>query len=245
MARLLNGSSQYLSGNDPLTALPMTMACWFQTDNIAATPQELLWIGDAGASNRYWRMYLVVSTTLRLAAGSRTGVTGERQALGGTAITSNGCWHHGAARFIINGTFINDDNDDISVFLDGVRDGTNASTGTPTNINALYAGRLGSSAANFLDGRIAEIGVWNKALDNNEIAALAAGMQPNRVRPSALVAYIPLLVNDRDQRGVYDLTAADTPTFADHAPVFGLSGAIGDVPVAAPAVLTRNQVVWI
>ena len=41
-------------------------------------------------------------------------------------------------------------------------------------------------------GTIAEVGIWNDILNSSEIAALEAGVSPNRIRRSALAGYFPL-----------------------------------------------------
>ena len=48
---------------------------------------------------------------------------------------------------------------------------------------------------------------------------LAAGYPPTKIRPWALVHYWPLMRTDQDLVGGYDLTAFNTPTWADHPPV--------------------------
>ena len=43
-----------------------------------------------------------------------------------------------------------------------------------------------------MSGRIAEAAIWNVALADAEIAALARGIKPNHIRPGNLVLYCPL-----------------------------------------------------
>ena len=53
--------------------------------------------------------------------------------------------------------------------------------------------RVAASAAGlFWPGRIAEFAVWNVTLGDDEIASLAAGAKPIRVRPGSLQVYVPL-----------------------------------------------------
>ena len=78
---------------------------------------------------------------------------------------------------------------------------------------------------------------WDAALTDDEVAALAAGHSPLLIRPASLVAYWPLGGlsgdHDRDIVGGYDLTAYNSPTWADHPPVIYPSG--GRVVVAPSA----------
>lgn len=51
------------------------------------------------------------------------------------------------------------------------------------------------------DGRVAEVGIWSVALDDAEIAVLAAGYAPPCVRPQSLVFYAPLIRELNNYRG--------------------------------------------
>ena len=44
-----------------------------------------------------------------------------------------------------------------------------------------------------LNGQLAEVGVWNVALSDDEVYRLSRGVKPNRVRGHSLVEYWPLL----------------------------------------------------
>ena len=83
------------------------------------------------------------------------------------------------------------------------RNGVNTNGGSFANAPAgtSFEFRVGrrwdseGTAAAHLDGRMAHIGIWNVVLSAAEVAALAAGVSPLRIRPSALVAYWPLWGN--------------------------------------------------
>lgn len=49
-----------------------------------------------------------------------------------------------------------------------------------------------SSTKGYFDGDIAEAAIWNVALSDAEIAMLAKGLSPLRVRPASLVSYVPM-----------------------------------------------------
>jgi hypothetical protein len=77
-----------------------------------------------------------------------------------------------------------------------------------------------------MNGRIAEAGIWNVALSDREVAALASGVHPARMRPDALVAYWPLWGDDSPELDWhpsggtrYPMTLTGTPTKANHAPI--------------------------
>ena len=69
-----------------------------------------------------------------------------------------------------------------------------------------------------MNGDLAHIAIWNVALTDAEIASLyngGIGLDPRYVRSANLVAYWPLIRNDLDYIGGYNLTAYNSPTFVD------------------------------
>jgi hypothetical protein len=78
---------------------------------------------------------------------------------------------------------------------------------------------ISAALANYMNGRVAEVGVWNVALTASEIESLASGISPLMVRPDALVFYAPMLTttgNQRDWVGGLSLAPTNTPTDIDH-----------------------------
>ena len=70
---------------------------------------------------------------------------------------------------------------------------------------------------------MAEAAVWDVALNDDEVAALAHGYSPRLIRPDHLAAYWPLGglpgQNDKDLLGSHELTAYNTPSWTDHPPL--------------------------
>ena len=81
--------------------------------------------------------------------------------------------------------------------------------------------------ADLFTGNLAEIAMWSVTLTDAEIAALATGVRPNRVRPAAVVGYWPLWGVSSPEPDVsgngYTLTLVGSPPQANHAPVALLS----------------------
>lgn len=121
------------------------------------------------------------------------------------------------------------------------KDGSSRSTGTQSGalsytLNDGTTIGAHDSSANFdLDGRIAEVGVWDRGLSDDEVAALAGGFSP-LCFPDGLLACLPLV------RGVYDAlgnTVTDSGTAAaDHPPgiIYPSNPIISFTPSAAPGV---------
>ena len=213
-----DGSSQYLlSGVQSIivdnTDLPITMACWFKSDDAAAY-QVLLAIVDY-SSNEY---------LLLAAAGSVVGdpirVTAYDGVTTASAVSSTGysagTWHHACGIFSAANSR--------AAFIDGGSKGTNA-----TNVAGVgpldrfvigarvYAG--GGTKDLFMSGAIAEAAIWKAALSDAEVAILAHGFSPLMMRPESLVTYWALIRDaDIDRVGGYHLTANGGPTVSAHMP---------------------------
>ena len=68
----------------------------------------------------------------------------------------------------------------------------------------------------FANGDIAEVGVWNAALNADEIAGLAKGFPCRLARPSSLQFYSRLIRNAMDIREGIALTNNNGATVSDH-----------------------------
>jgi hypothetical protein len=175
------GTDDYLStvdGTARVTTTPLTLACWFNSDSQTAD-QVLLAASEAGAGNRDgFYMFAggaqagdpVLATTrnadLSSSASSTTGYTA-------------GTWHHACAVFA-SAT-------DRRAFIDGGSKGTNATSRTPAPTR--YLAGISNELTFDINGRLAELGIWNVALTDEEVAALGRGYSPLLVRPASLVEY--------------------------------------------------------
>lgn len=102
-----------------------------------------------------------------------------------------------------------------SIYLNGSLDST--IIGNSTALSYIVNLTLGQSGS---VGDLADISAWNVALTGAEIASLAKGFSPRRIRPQSLVFYAPLLRNLQDLRQGLALTAVNSPTVANHPRVY-------------------------
>jgi hypothetical protein len=189
MSRLFDdASSQFLSASAPVTAMPLSMACWFYSDSIALT-QTLMNIGDSTAASNRQRFKMA-------AAGAVAGdpirgfiCTGAAQtSFDTTAGYTANAWHHACTVFTSNVSR--------AVYLNGANKTSNTADRTPGTPDVVSIGRTSSSASDdYTSGRIADAAVWNIALSDDDVAALADGLSPLLVRPDGLVAYWPIFGN--------------------------------------------------
>jgi hypothetical protein len=87
-------------------------------------------------------------------------------------------------------------------FHNGTKGAENTGTRAPT-LTTTEVGRLnlnGGTYASFR-GDLAEVAIWTAALSDAEIASLAKGFSPLRVRPQSLVYYQPLVRSDHVWKG--------------------------------------------
>jgi hypothetical protein len=134
-------------------------------------------------------------------------------------------------------------------YLNGANKGTDSTAITTGTLDTGFVGvgSGGSAYAQFWPGSIAEAAVWNAALSDQEVAALAAGLNPRRIRPASLVAYWPLWGLASPEPDLSDsannLTLTASPPAANHAPLqlFSRCGP-GTVPALdLPARLARRR----
>lgn len=201
-------SSMYIEANTPVTAHPMSLSCWFRTNQVTSA-QALVMITFGGANNQANWLYIAAQVAGDpLEAGGWDGITVAR-ARSSASITT-GTWYHAGGVFT---SFSSRDG-----YLNGVKASDTTTITNAWAYNKVLLGRWDSSTDRF-DGDMAEVGVWNVALTDAEMEALAAGLSPLRVRPSALVFYLPLWSSAFDYVGAKTLTDTTT-TVADHPRIY-------------------------
>ena len=238
MARLFDdASSEYLDYSGAiLSSVPMTFAAWVKSDT-ASLGQWIIAISAANwpGSGSYFVLYL--SDTDYLSAASYKAYA--------EAITttqwSTGTWHHAAGVFATTSSR--------SVYLDGGGKGTNATSSTPSSLDATTIGAgYWDQAVNSspFSGSIAEAAIWNVALTDAEVAILATGVSPRSVRPESLVFYVPLVRDDdEDLVGGLSLTPINTPSISAHPRVFYLATPqIGKTAAAGGVIAEIATVSW-
>jgi hypothetical protein len=189
-----------------LSGVPITMACRFNSDDLTAE-QVLVNIGRSDNDAHYF-----VLMARGGVGGDPVGCLTEDGIAFAAAATSSGysanTWHHAAAVF--------DAVDSRAVFIDGGGKGTNATSVTPASLDQTAIGvQLGIGVSGGTSGRVAEVGIWDVALTDAEVAVLAAGYSPLLVRPQNLVFYAPLVREILDVVGGVSLTNTGS-TVGDH-----------------------------
>jgi len=208
----------------PVSAAPLTLACWIYVTDLT-TSQVPVSLNDADGTHAFYLFVTATSGYIRaytIAGFPPTGV----------AITSSGAgagaWHHACGVFAAA--------NDRAVFLDGGSKGTNAVNKTPSGIDQTVIGaHAGASPSGYMHGHVAEVGIWNAALADDEVAVLAQGFTPPLVRPQSLALYCPAVryVPEyviRDLAGGLTLLPTGSVAFGDPPPVLRPTGPIVTTP---------------
>jgi hypothetical protein len=213
-----SASSEYLVLVNPVGALDisgtaLTVSVWVRPDAVNGARMVVSKASSGSTSTQY--ALFVQDGVLVMRIGDAAGVD---DASGGSV--STGVWTHlcgvksgtgaGALRAYVNGSSVGTGTSNRSI----------QDTAQNFVIGSRHTGDLR------WDGRIAVVALWNVALSAEEIAALAKGANPLRVRPQNLAAYYPLWTDSNvayphpDFSGnAQHLGQSGTPELADHAPV--------------------------
>ena len=207
MAYEFTGTNQFLEVGSAVVNRPCTMAVWAYLDNVT-NPRDFVSVSSK-------TQLAVLRLNVNTGGQYRIADQGNVNAVASGGIVSANVWNHYAGVFVSGSSR--------TAFTNGVAGAENtttvaAITPTFTNIGAFYAGT--ATAIQFMDGLIAEVGIWNSALTAAEIASLAKGMTPDKIRPQNLVFYTPLVRNLIDQKGGLTITNNNGATVANHPRVY-------------------------
>lgn len=175
MSRVFASSADHLdSASTIIVAPPMTMLAWVKMTTLALGYQ-IVTIGTAGsASNRFSMGYQATNT---IGCNENDGTSSIAQSV--TSISETKNWHAAAAVW--------SDRTNRAAFLDGAGKGTIAALKAATTPNSIrISGDPQATPANPFQGLIGMVAIWNVALTDTEVAALASAY-PLAVRPQSLV----------------------------------------------------------
>jgi hypothetical protein len=222
MARAFDdGSSQYLGvASAVVTAPPLTISAWFNSDDVTAT-QGILSICDASSTVIMWRLIAAGA-----AAGDNVKFVARDAAATGTAAATGaftaGTWYHACGiEYATNSR---------AAFYNGGGKGTNVTNVAVSGVDRTGIGALYDlSPSNYMSGLIAEVTVWKAALTDREVKLLALGVPPWLIRRGSIAAYWPLQrqwFQDRDIGGRgYNMSPVNAPTWGvstPHIPAYWL-----------------------
>ena len=171
-----SASSDYINvGN--ITALnnlsAISTSIWLKTSNVSTAP--IILNGGSSITNRFYLQLLTNGTTIRYVIGSSVIDTSVSN-------VADGNWHHIATTQ--NGT-------SLDIYLDGAKQNTSTITvvSPSTNIGDNFKiGRYFLSAANYFDGQIDEVAIWNTALTSTQVSEIYNGTGTNTTKDLTTVS---------------------------------------------------------
>lgn len=186
MARLF-GSSDIILGpvNSVFDTTPATLAFWMNTTQSTSNVEFASRHSASSSLNGFGLIMNNTAGKLQLyGKNASTQVFGTN----GSATVNDGKWHHVA--LVVDTSTTSNAN---ICYVDGVVDATmTASAGWSMSGQALRFGKSNDTFWSGYVGNIAEAAWWNVKLTAAEIAALAGGIIPARVRPGSLQLYAPM-----------------------------------------------------
>jgi hypothetical protein len=209
-------SQSLVVGSAPVTAEPLTMACWVRPS--VTTNGVILSIGTNGGTSRWQLNHGATSSdfaqnTANIAAFSVDSIGTANGASTDNNVYTVNSWVHAASVFSGSNNRV--------AYANGIAGTSNTISRTVSGVNRLHiAARIATTVGAFASGDIAEVGIWNAALTAAEIASLAAGMTCDKVRPQSLVFYAPLVRELQDVKGGLTITNNNTATVANHPRVY-------------------------
>lgn len=210
MARDTNGGTDKISFSafQNFTGVACSVSCIVQFD--ALTRQKIIWSSEEGTGIE--SLWMSLGATDALAdtwRWVRYGDTFESKHAADTTLTT-GVWYNLVATD--GGAFT--DHTDIHLYRDGVEesyDGTNTQNGSGSEEAHdgpwMLAARSGANTRG-INGKLAEIGVWDRVLTASEVAILAKRYSPLFI-PSGLVWYAPIMGKNSPER---DIVGGDSGT---------------------------------
>lgn len=207
MARVFNGSSQYLSGSSTLLSNePIDMVVHANADTITAALCAV-GLGD-GASNAHYSLYMRGDVAGDPVEGQK------RQTSSGRAASAS---YSATTQYVIGASFISDTSR--AVFLDGTKS-TNTTNITDPSPDFISIGALRINAIfDYFDGSLAESYILDVNMSDEDHAVVALGYSPIWSYPIGNVrGWYPLQTdnNNRMAGGYPDLAATGSPTDAIH-----------------------------
>ena len=191
-----------------ITSYPFTFSAWFNTSNNTISSGL---VNTTELPSGDWIDLGIIPGGIVRASSTDFGVDSDG------AVSSSGAgndeWHNACGVFAAS--------DDRAAYLDGSSKGTTsvniaANIGGMDEIQIGWFRAIGTGPSPHV---IAEVGVWDVALTDEEIAVLGKGFSCHYIRPQNLIHHMPLVRRSLDLQG--DLTEAGTVLVADHPPIIG------------------------
>lgn len=194
-----NSRVEYVSGITG-TGYPMTIACWcYCTNGIfgsSSTPtyMNLISVSNSTKATSHSIMFgaanINANTRVRAASSVNSGTPATATPATGRLANT---WVHVVGVFRSNSVTPHR-----SCYVNGGTKTNNSTARSTTNLVDFVAGATGGLLTREFEGYLAEVGIWNKTLTDDDALALSRGAKPTMVQPEYLVHYVPFIQNTND-----------------------------------------------
>ena len=234
MALDFNGTTQHLlRASTPITAVPFTLAGRYRYDTaiVEGAEHTILSIADHDAQQEF---------TLEIGRNGGVDYTITMLNSGGTvdfALSTTppviNTWETAIGVYTANNSR--------TVYRNNASSGTGTATITPSGLSHVYIGATSSSSSIIkpFNGALADLAMWNVALDASERAAYNAGVSPLLIRRSSLQLYVPGIREVIDHRGGV-FTNVNTATAFPHPRVY-MPSSYYDLSVPSAVVASKRR----
>jgi len=195
-----------------VTGPPLTLACWVNPSTLTGH-DACIAVGSSGSNEAY---------ALNLRATYKKVTMESRDSSGGSIAQAADDYRADAWQHVAG---VCTSSVSRQAFLDGVGGTVSTTSRTPSSVDRIRIGEWSAVWSRPFDGMIAECAIWNVALSDGDIQAMASGLTPTLIRPDSLVSYYPLVRNYIDEFGNNEVTPNNTVVWANEHPI-----AVEDAP---------------
>lgn len=199
-----------------LTDTPMTFSCLINPDTVNIW-RGLFYIGEAGGDQYYCMTMQAGLIKAYTRAGGATPI-----ATSTVAAVADGSWQHAAVTFTSNISR--------AAFYNGGNKGTDSGNADPDE-GQFNLTSIGYFSGHY-NGKMAEVGVWNATLEDEEMAELGpvgGFVSPTNIRPESLVCYVSGISGSK-QDIVSKLIFGEATLSHPHPPVFYMTPPSINIP---------------
>ena len=194
MGVLLNdAATEYLqTSNFPLpgSGYPVSISVLYNPDNVAGAQRTLVCLTDISANTEHIELHKIggdggANSNKIYTTVTAGGVT--KEAFSALIDPDEADVWHQAGLVAANST-------SLYAYFDGAKGAIDVTDLLPSGLDTVAIGalRIAATTMYYWSGMIAEVGIWDVALTDIEMAMLAAGYSPLFIRPASLVQYWPL-----------------------------------------------------
>lgn len=186
MARTFaNTTGDYLQlASSAITAAPLSISAWVRLTAISNVTRMIVDLNASASAANLNCFQLQMNSGEQIVARTGAGAASSLSTTAGSLTA--GVWSQAGAVFASSTSR--------TAYLDGVAATPQTTSRVPSGIDQVTVGVESYSAGSFQvpwNGEICEVGVWDVALSDAEMATLARGFSPLLVRPANLVYYWP------------------------------------------------------